>query len=349
MPNIRGYMKFSIFILLLLILSLSCTQYGTSSDKPEINLIAKDSINIPSNAVGIIDFNRVFIKSGNILKLIDMKDPNEFKTIFEVIISDGDNYNSFLNDRFVIFDNRQGVYSQTIIDIITGEMLELKNDNYSTAIKSINPKNNSILYTNQIYHTDLRGLLNKLYLTTFDGQVKLLSDSIGWAKWSPDGNWILFSKFCYKDGNYWKRNTKMMNLSGKEIQLFDESISTLPPIFTNDGSKAFFRLNQGSGAIVVVEFNWIEKQPVIKQTTFGEKYYDPTFWSPDGQYFIHTYEHTDGHVLFGTDIILTNKDLSISIPIISHKNVIEFPVTWTTEYGLITSKHGQLVCYDIVY
>ena len=120
-------------------------------------------------------------------------------------------------------------------------------------------------------------------------------------------------------------------------------------IFSNDGSKAFFRLNQGPGAIAIVEFNWLEEQPEFSQTTFGEKYYDPAFWSPDGQYFVHTLEHSDGHVLFGNDIILTNKDLSKSTSIIAHNNVVETPITWTTEHGLITGKNGQLVCYEIVY
>ena len=340
-------MKVPLFIFFFLTANLSYST-GTSSDKNDIIAFAKDSVTIPKNTVGIVNYTKILIKSGKILKLVDIKNPNEIKTLFETPISEGINFKYFINNRFLVLENRQGVYSQKVIDIITRDELELKDEKYSTAIKSINPKDNTILFTKQVYHPELKGILNRLYLTKFDGTFKFISDSIGWAKWSPDGNWILFTKFSHKEGYFWRRNTKIMNLSGTEIQIFDYSVSTYAPIFNNDGTKALFRLNQGSGEIVIVEFKWSGQQPKIGYKSFGEFFYDPVFWSPDGKYFIHIVEHNDGHTVFGNDIILSDWKLSIKIPIIKHHDVSESPIIWTSEHGLITRKNNQLIRYKIV-
>lgn len=341
-------MKILLLIYFFSLTSISCVRNGTSLNERNIQIVVQDSLSIPENTVKVVDFDRVIMISENKLKLVNIGNPNELVTLHEIDVPDGVFFKSFLNDRYIIFENSQNIYYQTVIDILTGKKLVLKNDDYSTAVRSINPNDNSILYSNQIYHPELNGLLNKLYLTTFSGLTKLVSDSVGWASWSPKSNWILMSKFSYKEGYFWRRHTKMIDMFGQEIHLFDESVSTYSPIWTNDGSTAFFKLNH-SGGIAIVEFNWSVKQPQVKHIASGENYYDPVFWSPCGQYFVHSIEHSDGHTLFGNDILLSDKNLSYTVPIITHEDIYELPIKWTSENGLITRKHGKVFRYEITH
>jgi len=333
--------------LIFLIFIISCVQDKSSLGPVEINVQIKAIHPIPDSTLDIIDFNRILIRYNGKIKMVNIQNPDQPELIYEIVLPAGARYNTVKNERFIIFDGREESNTKWIADLTTGEIFELTDEENSPVICSINEAYYSMLYTIQSYRPDVHGYLSTLHYRTLNwGAPIFIADSVSWAEWSPDGNWMLVTRFSYKEGNFWRWHEDIINLSGEEIPLFDESVAPVFSIWTNDGDYALFRSGSGGG-ITIMKFDWSKEKPEFEFISSGEGYYNPVLWSPDGRYFIHSTENSDGHVLFGNDIWLADRNLRINEAIIRHENIFETPIAWTSEHGLVTQTSEGLVSYEI--
>jgi WD40 repeat protein len=340
-------MKFSILHFIFLVLIISCIQDKSSLGPMDIKAELQEIHPLPDSTLHIIDFNRVIIKNNGKIEMVNIQNPDQSEIIYELVIPTGKRYKTIKNERFVIFESREDTHTELIADLTTGDVFELTVSENYPAICSINEAYYSMLYIIQSYRPELHGYLSKLFYRTLNwGAPIFIADSVSWAEWSPDGNWILVTRFSYKEGNYSRWHEDILNFSGDEIPLFDESIAPVSSIWTNDGNYALFKSNPG-GRITIMKFDWSGEKPEFKFIASGDHYYDPVLWSPDDRYFIHTKENSDGHVVFGIDIWLADRTLTFNKAIIKHENVQELPIVWTSENGLVTRGPGGLLSYEI--
>ena len=163
-----------------------------------------------------------------------------------------------------------------------------------------------------------------------------LADSAMYPKWSNVRNWFTVRKVLLKQGRFLYWESVLYNLLGEKVILARDPYSMSKPIWTNDGSKLVYPITQNIG-MMCIELDWQDEKPRISKKVTKFNLGEPFSWSDDGQYCLFV-KYYDGDYLniLGNDVILTDSNLDLYLPVIEHDTIIELPLKWTSDNTLIT-------------
>jgi hypothetical protein len=301
---------------------------------------------LPASTVTVLDFDKVVVKENNRVLLADISDSTNTKIIYEAPLAINRMYHSVQLQRYFIFEDRTGEYSQSVLDMITGQLIDLREPVGTSGGASIAPNDGIILYNSRFPRPNKFGeqtLVNRM--KSWDGQTETVVDSVIGTLWAPNGKWFLAAQRLGREGGFvlWER--ALFNREGKKILLPSETSQIAGAVWSENGSV--LAIPHSGYAVTIVEFDWNNEVPIIKKHTTSSGFNSPLLWSPNGQYLIYVKYYEDGHTTFGNDILMTDRSLSMRQTIIAHNNIQETPITWNHPYGLVTRAGDRVFSYRI--
>ena len=337
------YHLLNFFIVILLF--TSCKESTSGSSGKQILAYKTDERELPENTLKVLNFNKLVVQEQNSIIIKDSSDTNNQRIIYKVDLPDGKEFYDIKLERYLILKDTTGTHSQMILDMQNNRIIDLREEGFSSGGVSINPLHHSILYRLGYFHPDLRASMHIIKYTSFDYQTLSLLDSCNSSAWAPGKEWFWASKFMYKEDNYFRWEHALYNLNGDSLTITRDPIILNVPRWTDDGSSLIFSI-LGDCGVLLVEFDWSYEKPRIKRKIIEYGFCDP-LWSPDGNYLVYTEWYEDGHFTFGNDILITDKNLVLRKAIIQHDDIIESPIFWNIDDGLVTQIDNKIIKYEI--
>jgi WD40 repeat protein len=239
-------------------------------------------------------------------------------------------------------------------DIYTDQLVDLQELDGSVGATRVAKKDKTILYNANYGKTIYDKQFGKIpeikrqaKLKTFNRETKFIADSIMGSLWSPNEEWFFALKFLGKKGRIIKWERVLMNRDGKAIILPSEESTISQAAWSADGN--YLAVPQINGKLTVFEIEWMDSIPQVKSSIRKSSFSSPIIFPPDGKYILYVKYYEDGHNIFGNDIMLTDNKLNFLEPLIKHNELIEIPVMWTNDQGLITQDGVTVKNSRIIY
>ena len=300
----------------------------------------EDAHKLPQNTIDIIDFNNVVVKEKDQIQIVNISDSSNYEILFSYNLPEGKNYHSIQHGRYIILkDKTTKYYFQSVFDVSTKQLLDLQEPDGSVGAVRVAQKDKVIIYNKRygeiFYDVNGKRRIQKMEvkLKNFKGETKIIVDSVMGSLWCPNEQWFLGSKFLRREGNEVKWERALYNRDGIKILLPSELTSISQAVWSADCN--YLAIQKGL-SLTVIEFEWNDSLPQVKSFISKSPFGRPVSFSPDGNYIIYVKSYDDGHRVFGNDIMLTDNRLSFIEPLIQHNELIEIPISWTSEQELIT-------------
>ncbi|MCH8032552.1 MAG: hypothetical protein IH950_02185 [Bacteroidetes bacterium] len=313
----------------------------------------EDAHKLPQNTIDIIDFNTVVIKEKDQIQIVNISDSSNYEILFSYNLPEGKNYHSIQHGRYIILkDKTTKYYFQSVFDVSTKQLLDLQEPDGSVGAVRVAQKDKVIIYNKRygeiFYDVNGKRRIQKMEvkLKNFKGETKIIVDSVRGSLWCPNEQWFLASKFLRREGTEVKWERALYNRDGLKVSLPSELTSISQAVWSSDGNYLAIRQ---SSKLTVIEFEWNKNIPQVKRFISKSHFGSKILFSPDGNYIIYVKSYDDGHRVFGNDIMLTDNTLSFIEPLIEHKEIIEIPISWTTEQNLITQDETSVKFSKNIY
>jgi hypothetical protein len=313
----------------------------------------EDVHKLPQNSIDIIDFNTVVVKEKDHIQIVNISDSSNYEILHSFKLPEEKNYHSIQHGRYIILEDRTTKhYFQSVFDVSTKQLLDLQEQNGSGAAVRVTQNDNLVLY-NKRYGGIFYGVNGKrgiqkmeVKLKNFNGESKIIVDSVMGSLWSPNEQWFLASKFLRIEGRKVKWEPALYNRDGLKFSLPSELTSISQAVWSADGS--FLAVPQRS-KLTVIEIEWNNNLPQVKSFISKSPFSSTILFSPDGRYILYVKYYEDGHRIFGNDIMLTDNRLNNIEPLIEHNELIEIPISWMNEQELITQDGMTVESSEIIY
>ncbi len=335
------------FVLVAVLLAVLACKHFILTPAHEISLVLVDSRPLPANTITVLNFDKVIIRESDRIILAQITDTLNPGVIYDVQIPDNKNYHSIQHLRYLILEDRTGDYFQSVLDMADGSLIDLQEPSATTGGTSIAPNDAAMLYNARFRDPGNGKELLENRLRTWNGQTKTVVDSVIGTLWAPNGKWFLAAKRVGREGQsvLWER--ALFDRQGKKISLPSKQFSVSRSTWSEDG-LVLAMYHPWDAIVTIVEFDWTNDIPHVKNHTTESGFNGPFLWSPNGQHLIYVKYHDDGHTAFGNDIMLTDRSLSMRKALIEHANIEETPITWSREHGLVTQITGRINRYRII-
>lgn len=313
----------------------------------------QDTHKLPKNTIDIIDFNTVVVKEKDQIRVVNISDSSNYEILYSYNLPEGKNYHSIQHGRYIILkDKTTEHYFQSVYDVNTKQLLDLQEPDGSGGAVRVAKKDRVVLYNKRyagiFYDVNGKRKIKKLEvkLKNFKGETKIIVDSVMGSLWCPNEQWFLASKFLRREGNEIKWEQALFNRDGLKVLLPAELTSISQAVWSADCN--YLAIQKGL-SLTVIEFEWNNSLPQVKSFISKSSFGRPVSFSPDGNYIIYVKSYDDGHRVFGNDIMLTDNRLSFIEPLIEHNEIIEIPISWTSEQELITRDGSNVKFSENIY